>query len=427
MAASCMASAISAQEDGGTLGLFTFSQGITLSDSEDTVARTDLSVALSSATRRQRLAFSFDGALEQEFGGDTSTEVIDPTARLTYGIESRQTALDTSFSYTQSDADDFVENIDESPGVLVLDEGTREDFRFSFDYETGREDRFGATIRVDAQEIEYSDTTSEDLVDTTEIDVDLGLRFDFDDRISARLGYVLSDTDRNNDRDVEDQELTAGVDLAVSPTIEADVTLGVSQVTVTEDGEETEEEGVTLGVNVIQARPNGEMRFQLSSDITESGRRTTATLGRQVETPRGALAFDPGISWSDDDDLRPFFTLAYTRETRRGAYGLSVDQSFDNDSDGDEVLNSRLQFDWQRALTARSRVSSDVTYQFTYPLDEGDDTSRLDIGFGYSQDLTADWALTTRYTYSYLDEEDGDTERENELFVGLETSFGWRP
>jgi len=119
--------------------------------------------------------------------------------------------------------------------------------------------------------------------------------------------------------------------------------------------------------------------------------------------------------------------MSYSEDVQRGSYSISLDQSFAVNSEGDETLNSRLRLGWQQNLNSLSSFSSNISYQMSDVLGADEDTERLEVGFGFSRALTEDWALSTRYTYSQTEGDLASVQRENEIFVVLETSLGCRP
>lgn len=422
-----VASSVSAQDSGGLEANLTFSQGLSYSDTDGTFGRTDLGFGLTSETRTQNFDLSVSSGFEQNLDGGSLFEADEPSANLAYGIQSRQTALTTNLNYRQTDADEFVEDVNGIPGVLILDEGTREAVGADVGLAFGREAKFGGTVDLGYDRTAYSDSTSATLFDFERISAQFGLRFEIDPRITTTLDYSVSETNRANGRDVENQGLTLGGQFAVTPTLDANVSLGVTQITIDDGGVVSVEDGLSFGLSLEQDRPVGRLRFSLDSDLSESGRRTTARVGGTFETRRGNLNASFGLTESADSSIRPTLTLTYGEDLPRGSYSVSIDQAFDTDTDGDETLNSRLRLVWQQDLTQTSRVSSNLTYQMTDVLGVDDDTSRFQLGVSFSHDLTEDWALTTRYTHTIFNDDSAARTRENEVFIGLETSFGWRP
>ena len=416
-----------AQEAGGVSATLTFSQGLTYSDTDGTFGRTNLGYSVNSVTRSQTLGFNLSGALEQDFDGGLSMQVVNPRVGLSYGIESRQTSMNASLGYRASDVDGFVEDPDGEPEDLILDDGTREDINANLGLTFGREMRFGGSVNLGFRETAYSDTTSADLIDTDRTNVGVNLRFEIDRRITANLGYQWAQTDRATGRDVLNEDLTAGATLEVTQTLKADVSVGLNQITVTDGGIDTVTDGLSYDINLTQSRPNGALRFSLRSNVSESGRRTAAIVGGTFETQRGEFMADVGVSEGADNQIRPLVTLRYSEDLPRGNYSIDLRQRFSTDADGDETLNSRLRFNWRQNLTQSSNLASSVTYQMTDVLGADEDAARLELGLTYSHDLNEDWALKTSYTHSFVDQDGVDSSRENEIFVGLETALGWRP
>jgi hypothetical protein len=420
-------STATAQDTPGLEANLSLSQGLTYSDVDGTLGRMNLGFGLTSVTRTQTFSFDISGALEQDFENGVDFDIVRPSAALAYVIESRQTAINTDVSYRRSDADDFVTDPNGAPGVLILDEGLREDMAAGLDVALGTEALFGGTFNLGYRETAFSNSTSTDLIDEKTTDAGLNLRFEIDQQITATLGYNWSQTDRASDRNTTDERLSTGLEMAVTPTLNANASIGLGRISVTDSGVETVEDGLSYDLSVIQERPNGELRFSLESDLSETGRRTTAQIGTTFETRHGEFSADLGITKGEADDIRPIVTFGYSEDLARGGYSVSLQQKFNTTSSGEETLNSRLRLNFNQDLNNTSRIASDLTYQITNVSGADDDSARLQLGLSFSQDLTSDWALTTRYTYSFEKEDGAATERENELFIGLETLFVWRP
>lgn len=415
-----------AQDAGGLNAQVSLSSGLSVSDDDNTNLQTDLGFDLTSDTRNQSFALSLGTGLQTDLDDGFSTRIADPTAALSYSIESRQTAITTELSYRQSDADDFVTDQD-APGILVLDEGMRETTATTLGLALGRDAKFGTDISLSYQDTAYSDSTSPDLIDQTNASAGVTFRFEIDPTITTTLAATWAQQDNANGRRVETQSLRAGASVAVNPALTAGVTVGTSRITTTQAATATVQDGVTYGLTLDADRLNGNLSFGLNSDLSETGRRTTATVGRTFETRSGAFAAQFGLSESRRDSLRPVLEVSYKEDLAQGNYSISFNQNFDTSNAGDETLNSRLQLDWQRDLTRTSRVGSNLTYQMSDVLGMDADSERLELGLRYSQDITEQWAWTTRFKHIQIDQDGAATERENEIFLGLETSFGWRP
>jgi len=245
-----VAQGTSAQDAGGLEATLDFAQGLTHSDVDGVQGRTNLGFDIFSITRSQSLSFALDAALVQDFEDGLSMSVENPSAALSYAIENRQTVFTTDLSYRQSDASGLSEDSDELLGILFLDDGAREDIRGSVGVEFGRDLPFGGTFDLAYQDVSYSDTTSPDLIDTETTSAGLSLRFDIDDRITATLGYDWSKGERDGNRDTLTENLTTGAQLAISPTLDASISVGLTKILVTNGLIETESDGLSFGFDL---------------------------------------------------------------------------------------------------------------------------------------------------------------------------------
>lgn len=419
----------SGQDNGGLNANLSLSQGITSSSEDGNFGQTNLGFGLSSLTRPQSLDFRVGVGLEQQFDNGLDNEIVDPSLRLSYDIQNRQNALELGLVYNRSDVDSLVELDDELPGILVLDEGTRETVGATLTYTFGREAPFGGTAGVSYNSLAYSDTTDPDLVDRDRVQANLGLRFEITPRIAATLGYNHSDTDRaGTGQDERSNRYQVGTDLTVSESLNAAFSVGWREVETTNSGVTTQEERLTYSLDLRKDRPNGALTLSLNSDLSEAGRRTNLRFGTSYETRYGGeFSAGAGLSQGDNGDIRPLYEVSYSDSLPRSSYSVSLRQGFTTNSQGEESLNSRLRLGYNYTLNATTQFQSSASYRTTNALGPDTDTSRLDLRLGVSRDLTENWALTSRYTYTRKSEDGQADETDNRLFLGLETNFGWRP
>jgi opacity protein-like surface antigen len=417
------------QDGGGVNANLSLSQGITSSSQNGTFGQTNLGFDLSSETRIANLGLRAGVGLEQQFDDGFNTDVTDPSLRLSYGTQSRQSAFELGMVYNRSDVDTLVELDEELPGILVLDEGTRENVRVSLGYTFGRDARFGGTLGTNYNSLAYSDTTDPDLLGSDRVQANLGLRFEITPRIAATMGYDFSDTDRANaGQDERSTRFRLGADLTVSETLSAGLSVGLREVTTTNSGVTTQDDRFTYALDLRQNRPNGALTLNLNSDLSESGRRTNLRFGTSYETRRGGeFSARAGLSQGDNGDINPLYEVSYSDALPRSTYSISLNQSFSANDLGQEALNSRLRLRYDYSLTATTRLQSSISYQVTDILGLDTDTSRFDVRLGLSRDLSETWAVSSRYTYSVQSEDGQPDDTDNRIFLGLETNFGWRP
>ena len=421
----CLGGAANAQEAGGLEAGLDVSQKFVFSESE-TVSLSTLGFGLSSETRSQYLRFRVQGGYETSLDGTTGSGLVDPDYSLAYGTRNRNAALDVSLAFTERDVDSIFE-LTEVPGVFVIDSGTRTSSRSSVQLELGREAPFGATIGLAYNIISYDGTTDPDLLDSRESEANVALRFDIDRRITARVDGSFSEIDSDGGTDVTRERVGVGADLQVTQTLAADVSVGVTRVTEGDAGTTTVQDGLSFGLTLSEERPDGAWTASLTSDIDESGRRSTLTLGRSLDLRDGRFSATIGVSEGDDGELRPLYSLRYNAELPNGSAGVVLDQSFDVNSSGFETLNTRLTADWEYQLNRVSSLGAEVRLRQTDVLGGSGDSSRLDLSLTYVHALTDDWSLTSGYTHT-LRRKDGEPDSStDELFIGLQTSFAWRP
>lgn len=419
------------QDNGGLNANLSFSQGIVSSSDDGTYGQTNLGFGLTSVTSNQNLSFRVSTGLEERFDDGFDTEVIDPTFNLSYDVESRQSVFEVAAIYRRADVDSLTLSTDPLSNVLVLDSGKREQSGLTFGYLFGRESRFGGSFNASYDALDYTQTTDPDLIDSTTVGAGLGLRFDITPRVTATLGYSYSDTDRDGaaSLDVESRMASAGAQLILSQTMSAGLSLGHKTVETSNDfGLLQSDDGTTFNANLRIDRPIGAITLNLGSDISQNGRRTEFDIGRTLETRRGGEVFGrAGLTRDDDGNTNPLYELQYSESQRRSAYAISLEQNITTSDLGEDALNTRLGLDYDYALTGTTDFQSAVNYQTSNFLDTDTRTSRFDVSVGLSRDLTEDWAVSSRYTYTVRSSDTGADDTENKLFLGIETNFGWRP
>ncbi|MDO6736068.1 hypothetical protein Q4555_15415 [Octadecabacter sp. 1_MG-2023] len=419
-----------AQDSGGLNANLSFSQGLVSSSEDGTYGQTNLGFTLSNVTPVQDLQFEISTGLEEQLSGGFDAEIVDPALSLSYGIENRQSALDISAKYARSDVDSFTESDDPLSSVLVLDTGTRESSGVSLGYTFGREKLFGGAFSTSYNTTSYSGTTDTDLVDVERIGAGLDLRFEITPRIAATLGYNFSDTNRTGDGlDVRSTDVQAGVDLTVSETLNAAVSVGFDTVTSTDSTGATEQEdGFVFAFNLSQDRPNGALSFNLNSTVTETGRRSDVSVANTFETRKGGeFSGSVGLTVDDNGNTNPLYAVSFSESLRRSSYSVYLNQNITSNDLGEDALNTRVGADYTHVLTATTEFQTGLDYQATDYQGNSDDTSRFDISLGISHELTQDWSVSSRYTYSVENEDGQARDTDSRLFVGLETNFGWRP
>lgn len=417
-----------ADDRGGMDAQLAFSQGLSVSDQGGSRGVTGLGFVLTSETRTQIFGFEANGDLFQAFDDGLETGIERGRVALSYSIESRDMALTTGATYRLADLDDIVVDPDLPVGQVFVDGGSSERIGADLRLEIGRDARFGATFSAGFAQLRYADIGAQDLSDETKISANLDLRFEIDPRIVTALSFDTARTERDTAQDVDSQRVRAAVDFAVTPTLDATVSIGHRTVTTTDMRVSDRSEGLTYRLAVTQERPIGALTASLVSDVSETGRRSTLTAGGRFELARGAsFEVEAGLTEGRDGVARPLVSLRYQDSLPTLSYAVSARQAISVDADSEEVLNSQVRLDLDYELTPVSRLGSDLTYQETDVLGTGNDRYRLIVGLEYRHQLNADWSFLTRITHTQSREDGSVLERENELFLGFDTAIAWRP
>lgn len=413
-------------QDGGTQANLNLSPGLFYED-DTTRARLGFGASYDSVTSNQRFSLGLDGALDS--GYDDITDALrTPQLSLSYGLESRATALDATFSYRRAQIDALVFDDDLDSDFLVLGTGERADLAASTSLTFGRETPFGGRLDLGYRQERYLDTVDPTLLDEDTRSAGLSLRFDIDRRISLTLAGQFSDTDVDGfGTDQERRSLNAGLDLAVSQSLNASVSLGGSRITQTGVSGTTVTEGVTATASATQDLPNGSLSGTISSDVTTAGRRTTLRADRSLELPRGSLSFGAGIGQIENGDLQTLARLSWRNEGPRAQYDITLDRALAVNNDGDRAVNTQFGLSWQQDLDRLSSFGVGLSLRDTDRLDAGPDSTQTSLSLTFRRDLTQDWGVRSTYTQRWSQETGAPDTNNSTIFLGLERGFQWRP
>lgn len=415
---------VQAQEDpaGTTL---TLSHRFEREDGQ-TTARTGLSFGLRRETRSQYLTFQAGGALELAFGNGPA-DLADPDLRLTYGHESRNTALTTDLRYREVDAQSTA--LDDDTGVLITDDGRRRDITTSVRLDFGREAPFGGRADLSHLDQSYSGTTDPDFIDAHTSTAGLSLRFDLTPTVSLRTFGDLSDTDRDGTgTDVRRATVGAGLDLTLNQVLSAKLDLSHERVTESGGVPTETREGPGAALTLTRQMQNGTLTGGLSTSITTSGRRTRLDFGRKAELPRGKFDAGLGLVWRDTGSgPDALLRLSWDHEMPRARMRLALSQSLADTSDGDEAINSRLGLSWRQELGREASLTAGMSFRETRYLTGPDpDTSRLGLDLTWRQELRSEIDLVAGYSRSVTRDAGQPDDYSDKIYVGLEKSFQWR-
>ena len=437
-----------AQDGTGIRAKLSFSTGLSWSDNKrldpvspgDTLTSvTDLGFRMTSETRNQRLNFGLDGRLETS-GGDGSTDQDDfrlsrKGANLDYLRQNSNTRLRFQGRVNEVEVDDdffgFFVDGEFDPNALIVDNGTVRRTSFLARIETGLEGPFGFDLTARRSTRKYSNTTDETLEDRTRNQLDATAQFRLNPGFGLRARAGYRDTEEEDELDTLDTQTTYigfGVqnETAGGLTIVGDILFDKS-TTDREFGEDSKDDGVGFELAVTQARTNGEIGFDASSRIDDSGRRTSASVRRAIDLPTGGFAFSLGLVDQEDKDIAFISSLDYFRETPVGTVTANLVQAPSTDA-GEAFLNTSFNLGIVRSLTPVSEIGANVRFGASRGFGDDDRDRRTTIGLNYRRDITRDWDLTAGYEYARINDDDDDGRRSsNTVFfnIGRDFDFGF--
>lgn len=391
------------------------------------LSRTGLSFDLNSETATQKLSFGLTAAVEA--GRDSDNGLADPTARLSYTVNNRNTEALVDALWRERDVG-TTESDDLNPDDLDFGTGTRRDTRLTLGLRTGIEAPFGVDLTARDNRRSYSGTSDPDFFDTTRRSLDATARFRIDPRITLRLiaGIERYEAENADQTDRTTTELGFGGTFEVTPRLTADVDLTFDKIETEELGGTTETDGIGIDTSLTREMANGTLTASLRTRETINGRRSTVRIGRALDLPDGALSFSLGATKSEGLSTEPVAELSYSRDLPRGQFDVSLRQSVETNNDDQETLSSRLSLGIDQDINSLSSWSADLSLADVNALDVGaEDKRRIDFSLSYRRDIGADWDLVSGYEFSHA-REDGVEDREaNTVFLTLEKTFSFRP
>lgn len=416
-----------AQDRGGTQAGLTLSPGLFHED-EKTRARLGLGATYETATRNQRFAFGFDGALDS--GYDNITDSLrTPRVNLSYALESRAIALDTQLNYRRAKISTLVFDDNLDSDFLVVGTGERSDLDTSVSLSFGREAPFGGTFDLGYRQRSYLNTVDPTLLDEDTRSAGLSLQFAIDRRLTARLSGRVAETDVDDSgTDQLYRSLNAGLDMAVSPTLDVSLTFGLTRITDTSPFGSNTTQGPAATLSADRARPNGTMSGRISTDVTAGGRQTSLRVDRTLDLPRGGtLGFGGGIGQINNGDPQTLLRLFWGDETPTAQYGVTLDRALAVSRDGETAINSQISLSWQQDLDRVSTLGAGLSLRDTDRLDAGADSRQVNLSLTWRRDLTQEWGVRSTYTHRWSEQTGAADTNDHTVFLGFERGFEWRP
>lgn len=398
----------------------------------DFFGRTVLGFGLESVTSIDRFAFDMDLDIDEGRNDLPSFDLTNSFVGLAYDRNTRNALLGLDLRYREADQtstfseEDFLLD----PDIIDQDSGTRRTYFWGIEGAVGLEAPIGASFVWTYSETTFSDTDDPDDTDQSTNDFLGEIDFRIDPRITVSPFAKYIDFDaQGNGVSRETTGFGAAVNLEVTPITTVD--LALSQDKIVRSGDETgTNEGLSGEFDVIRALSNGSIGLSYASDVTsnDDGRRSFLSVSRNMDLPRGALAFSLGVTGADAVGTDPLIDISYQHERATSLLSFGLSQSVNTNNDNQEEILTSLRAGYDYQINNLSSLGASIGLFNVNDLDvTNDDRQRVDISLSYRYELTRDWGLVSGYTYS-LSKRDSEADREaNTIFVGLERNFSWNP
>lgn len=405
-------------------------EGFTGASDEGVRSLTTLSFGLSSETRTQSLAFGLSTGIAQNLTNGGSTEFEGTQASLDYRISNRNTQLTIGAQYRRDETDDLAFDTSLEDDDITTGEGQREVFTLTTGIEVGRDGPLRGTFTHVFEKSEFSDTLDPTLNDSHRQRVNARLEFDLATNLTASVFGSWSDLDEQGagatDRKTSRIGIGAAYEITSATTLTGEIAYSEEEsrgMTVAET------DGLNYAFTLAHRRPNGQITIDFSEADTLNGKRRQATLGRSYDLRRGEFSFSLGATKTDGFGAQLLANLNLDYELdRNNRLSIGLSQTGDINDDNNEVLNTRLNMSYTRALSSLSEISANVAYIDENELGMGaTDQNSIRFGLNHSYKLGQDWDLVSGYEYSSV-RQDGVVDRDrSRLFVGVQKGFAWRP
>lgn len=440
---SCAAGAVAHAQDRlppGLVATFDLSQRLEYSDNPDLdingdsdfFGRTVLGFGLESIRPLDRFTLNLGTDIEEGRDDQSGVEFANSFAQFAYDRDTRNARFGINARYREADvnANTLDAEFDQDGDVINQTDGTRTSLGFGVNVALGQEAPIGSQFSWDRNDISYSEDADPDLDDSSRNQISGQIDFRIDPRITASLTARYDETEFDGDG-VDRKTTGFGTALSLAVTQVDTLELAVSQDRIERSGSETgTNEGLSNSIGWVRDRPNGTVGFDYSSDISSNldGRRSSLSVNRSIELPRGSLFLALGATGTDAVGSDPLVQANYRHVLPTALLSFGLSQSVNINDDNNEEINTRLQASYNQELNSLSSFGVSLSFFDRNELqDDPNDGQRLDISLTYRHDLTPDWGLVGGVTHRFSTEDSGTDRRSNTVFVGLERSFSWNP
>jgi len=437
---------LSAQENGGLELTFGLRSELRATDNAElavtspgdaTFFDTRLSFGLRSVTRRSVLDFNMSGVArfaDLPAGSNGGNGFEAPAVRLAYALNNQNSSLKLDADYQQTDLaylsplnDDVLAIDDAGNLVLVNDTGTRTRYSYGATLKTGINAPLGLTLSVKRSGFDYEDTVSTSYYDSDRIRVDGKLRFTLAPDTDAFMQLVHTDFEADNALQThrKSNNVSFGLTHEMDETTTVEGSLGYGETVTDNTGGRTTSEGIIAHASITRALADGSIGASYRHEVYANGERDSLHVTREMELPRGSLAFDMGVSKSDFGSAQLVGSVTYNQAMAMGQFNLGVTRSASTNADNEDLIATRLNAGWQYELNETSSLALNAGY---FQVEDGGagtyvSRDRTNLSIAYNHALTEDWLVSTGVELRTSQTAGQSEARSKAIFLSLEREF----
>ncbi len=414
--------------------------GLTSGGEENSnISSTQLTFGLTADTPVDSLSLIASGDFRITDGPDnpgTDFGVDSALFRLSYARDTGNSALTFRTNYRLSDVDTtlpFSDFIDPDTGDIVLPDdldnlngtGTRRSMGFNGSLDLFKNAPIGLILNASHNTLTYSNTTDPGLYRTERINLGATVRLTFSPVLEGNLNVDHSTYD------AEDVDLTErytnsasfGLIYSASPITEYHGNIGYS---ITDEDEgigiariTTRNEGVIGSFGAFYERPNGRINPEISSNVSNNGRRNTLNVARVFDLPNASLSGSLGVTRGGADETNIIGSLSFTQMIPTGDITAQLNRYVADDSNDDERLYSALSIGYSHEINSYSNLDLRTSFTTSNTTAKTDLNTRIRASATYTYSMTKDWNLNTGYIFRQRDDANSARADSHAVFFGI--------
>lgn len=390
---------------------------------------TRLGFGLVSNTRTQSLTLNAGASLRMinDPGASSKLALDEPYLDFDYKLDAARAALHLDGYYRISDISLII-----SDDADLFGPGDRATYGLSGEIEIGKDAPFGLTLRAGHDVRDYTGTTAPNLFDTRRSNLGLTARLRFS---PVSEGHLRADHDTYKADDAQFTErrtsrYSFGLTRALSKTATLDASVGYNRIesdqTIGGLRSTTRIDGATGALGLTYAMVNGTLTANLDRTVNQNGGRTSISIGRSLELPRGALSSSIGATRGQSDTTRLTGSLNWRHDLPRGSLTADLSRSVTNGDNDEDALRTRLSLGYNHQINAISSFGITLSQNLNDEIFTGKQTENTRFGVTYRHELTRDWNMDVGYKYRTRKETGLSRAQSHAVFLELSRKFSIR-